>query len=58
MVLTQKKRKLVKAIREIDESKESKIGFSKVMQRKGKDLQDERNKVNMKLKKVKVKLSF
>ena len=41
-----KVRKLVKVVREIDES-----GFSSVIYRKDKDLEDERNEVNMKLKK-------
>ena len=51
-VNTMKKvRKLVKVVREIDESQKLKIGFSSVIYRKDKDLEDERNEVNMKLKK-------
>ena len=46
-----KVRKLVKVVREIDESEKIKIGYSSVIYRKGKDLEDERNEVNMKLKK-------
>ena len=50
-VNTMKKvRKLVKVVREIDESQKLKIGFSSVIYRKDKDLEDERNEVNMKLK--------
>ena len=41
-------RKLVKVVLEIDESEKIKIGFSSVIFRKDKDLEDERN---MKLKK-------
>ena len=44
-------RKLVKVVREIDESGKIKIGFSSVIYRKDKDLEDERNEVNVKLKK-------
>ena len=40
-------RKLVKVVREIDESEKIKIGFSSVIFRKDKDLEDERNEVNM-----------
>ena len=43
--------KLVKVVREIDESGKIKIGFSSVIFRKDKDLEDERNEVDMKLKK-------
>ena len=51
-VNTMKKlRKLVKVVREIEESEEIKIGFSSVIFRKDKDLEDEQNKVNIKLKK-------
>ena len=51
-VNTMKKvRKLVKVVREIDESEKIKIGFSSVIYRKDKDLEDERNEVNVKLKK-------
>ena len=51
-VNTMKKvRKLVKVVREIDESENIKIGFSSVTYRKDKDLKDERNEVNVKLKK-------
>ena len=46
-----KVRKLVKVVREIDESEKIKIGFSSVIYRKDKDLEDERNEVNVKLKK-------
>ena len=46
-----KVRKLVKVVREIDESENIKIGFSSVTYRKDKDLKDERNEVNVKLKK-------
>ena len=47
-VNTMKKvRKLVKVVREIDESEKNKIGFSSVIFRKDKDLEDERNEVNM-----------
>ena len=56
-----KLRKLVKVVREIDGSEKIKIGFSSVIYRKEKDLEDERNEVSMKLKKrsiVKVKVSF
>lgn len=45
-----KLRKLVKLVCEIDESK-VKIGFSGLIYRKDKDLEDERNEVNIKLKK-------
>ena len=44
-------RKLVKVVREIDESGKIKIGFSSVIYRKDKDLEDERNEVNVKFKK-------
>ena len=51
-VNTMKKvRKLVKAICEIGESAKIKINFSSVILCKDKDLEDERNEVNMKLKK-------
>ena len=51
-VNTRKKvRKLVKVVREIDESEKIEIGFSNVIYLKGKDLEDERNEVNVKLKK-------
>ena len=51
-VNTMKKvRKLVKVVREIDESEKIKIGFSSVIYRKDKDLEDEQNEVNVKLKK-------
>ena len=51
-VNTMKKvRKLVKVVCEIDESQKIKIGFSSVIYRKDKDLEDERNEVNVKLKK-------
>ena len=46
-----KARKLVKVVLEIDESENIKIGFSSVTYRKDKDLKDERNEVNVKLKK-------
>ena len=46
-----KVRKLVKVIREIDESKKIKIGFSSVIYCKDKDLEHEPNEVNMKLNK-------
>ena len=46
-----KKSKLVKVVCEIDESEKIKIGFSSVIFRRDKDLEDERNEVNMKLKK-------
>ena len=46
-----KVRKLVKVVREIDESQKIKICFSNVICRKDKDLKDERNEVNMKLEK-------
>ena len=45
-----KVRKLVKVVREIDESEKIKTGISSVIYRKDKDLEDERNKVNVKLK--------
>ena len=46
-------RKLIKVLRETDESEKIKISFSfcSVFYRKNKDLEDERNEVNMKLKK-------
>ena len=51
-VNTMKKvRKLVKEVHEIDESEKIKIGFFSVIYRKDKDLEDERNEVNTKLKK-------
>ena len=51
-VNTMKKvRKLVKVVREIDESKEIKIGFSSVIYRQDKEVDDERKEVNSKLKK-------
>ena len=43
-------RKLVKVFREIDEFEKNKIGFSSFVYRNDKNL-DERNEVNMKLKK-------
>ena len=46
-----KLRKLVKVVRETDESEKMKISFSSVIYRKNKDLEDERNEVNTKLKK-------
>ena len=46
-----KLRKLVKVVRETDESEKMKISFSSVIYRKSKDLEDERNEVNTKLKK-------
>ena len=46
-----KLRKLVKVVRETDESEKMKISFSSVIYRKTKDLEDERNEVNTKLKK-------
>ena len=46
-----KVRKLLKVVSEIDKSEKIKIGFSSVIYRKDKDLEDERNEVNMKLKK-------
>ena len=46
-----KLRKLVKLVCEIDELKEVKISFSGLIYRKDKDLEDERNEVNIKLKK-------
>ena len=46
-----KVRKLVKVVREIDEFEKNKIGFSSVIYRKDKDHEEERNEVNMKLKK-------
>ena len=50
-VNTMKKvRKLVKLVHEIDESEKIKIHFSSVICRKDKDLEDERNEVNMELK--------
>ena len=48
--LIKKLRKLVKVAREIEELEEIKIGFSSVIYRKSKDLEDERNEVNMTLK--------
>ena len=51
-VNTMKKvRKLVKVVCEIDESEKIKIGFSSVIYRKDKDLEDEPKEVNVKLKK-------
>ena len=51
-VNTMKKvRKLVKVVREIDESEKIKIDFSSVIYHKGKDLENKRNEVNVKLKK-------
>ena len=51
-VNTMKKvRKLVKVVREIDESEEIKIGFSSVIYRQDKEVDDERKEVNSKLKK-------
>ena len=51
-VNTMKKiRKLVKVVREIDESEEIKIGFSSVIYRQDKDADDERKELNSKLKK-------
>ena len=51
-VNTMKKvRKLVKVVREIDESEKIKIDFSSVIYRKDKNLEDEQNEVNVKLKK-------
>ena len=50
-VNTMKKvRKLVKVVCEIDESEKIKIGFSSVIYRKDKDLEDEPKEVNVKLK--------
>ena len=46
-----KLRKLVKVVRETDESEKMKISFTSVIYRKNKDLEDERNEVNTKLKK-------
>ena len=46
-----KVRKLVKVVCEIDESEKIKIGFSSVIYSRDTDLEDERNEVNMKLKK-------
>ena len=46
-----KLKKLVKVVRETDESEKMKISFSSVIYRKNKDLEDERNEVNTKLKK-------
>ena len=40
-------KKLVQVVREIDESEKIKIGFSSVIYRKDKDLEDEQNEVNM-----------
>ena len=53
MALTQWKnfKNLVKVVREIGESEKIKIGFSSVIYRKDKALEDEGNEVNMKLKK-------
>ena len=45
-----KVRKLVKVVRKIDESEKVKIGFSSVIYCKDKNLEDERNEINMKLK--------
>ena len=51
-VNTMKKvRKLVKVVRETNESEKIKIGFSSVIYRKDKDHEDKRNEVNVKLKK-------
>ena len=51
-VNTKKKvRKLVEVVREIEESEKPNIGFSIVIRRKDKDLEDEQNEVNGKLKK-------
>ena len=51
-VNTMKKvRKLVKVVCELGESEKIKIGFSSVIYRKDKDFEDERNEVNVKLKK-------
>ena len=44
-------RKLVKVVREIDESEEIKFGFSSVIYRQDKDVDDERKELNSKLKK-------
>ena len=44
-------KKLIKVVREIDESEKIKIGFSSVIYCKDKDLEDERSEVYMKLKK-------
>ena len=44
-----KVRKLVKVVREIDESEKIKISFSSVIYRKDKDLENERNEVSVKL---------
>ena len=50
-VNTMKKvRKLVKVVREVDKSEKIKIDFSSIIFRKDKDLEDEPNEVNMKLK--------
>ena len=46
-----KVKKLVNVVREIDESEKIKIGFSSVIYRKDKNLEDEQNEVNVKLKK-------
>ena len=46
-----KVRKLVKVVREIDESEKIKISFSSIIYRKDKDLENERNEVSVKLKK-------
>ena len=48
-----KVRKLVKVVREIDESEKINIGFSSVIYHKDKDFEDERNEVNMKYYEVK-----
>ena len=51
-VNTMKKvRKLVKVVRETDESEKIKISFSSVTYRKDKDLENERNEVSVNLKK-------
>ena len=42
---TKKVRKLVKVVREIDESKNVQIGFCSVIYHKDKDLEDDRNEV-------------
>ena len=53
MALTQRKklRKLVKVVREINESEKIKICFSSAIYREDKDHEDKRNEVNMKSKK-------
>ena len=47
--IMKKVRKLVKVVREIDECEKIKFGFFSVIFCKNKDLEDERNEVNMKL---------